>query len=429
MRSTRTTRAVFAAATVAALAAGCGSGSPETADATPADRESTSGTEFDDLDTGEYIVALTDFDAEPAGDRGRAVESQRLGEFIVHPHVIDPILVHSGINNGVRVPPAPDSPKYDEATADPYGMVSGFTVTRNNPDDSRHLTLTVSRYPSEADAEAAAAAGHEAKIGTGDDLFSADAYAPLTLPEIPDTLASNFWFDTSATHSLSTFTAHGMFVIETSILGSGTTPDEDWAWVADTTARTVQEQQHLLDRFPATPTDDIPDLPIDVDHVLVRAVGFLEDESPRNSDIAVYGPLGWTHYSRNPDVIAELLTATGTDRVAKSNTDVYRAAGGDDALALRDGLVDNTLVVYPDLVENTELAQNLPGATCWSGDSSSGQEARCYLVYDRYVAEVAGRRLTGSADPSTDTFVTVPQRLATQYAKFVLAEEADLGGN
>ncbi len=79
-------------------------------------------------------------------------------------------------------------------------------------------------------------------------------------------------------------------------------------------------------RFPYTPTPEIPKLVIDMDKVLARAVGYTDDETARNSELAVYGPLGWLHFDSDPEKTAELFEETGTDRVAMANTTVYRTA-------------------------------------------------------------------------------------------------------
>ncbi|MCK0093762.1 hypothetical protein MWU77_23620, partial [Rhodococcus sp. F64268] len=93
MRTTCTTRAVLAvAAAVIVTVAGCsteidGTALVENTSAvTPVDLES--------LDTGEYRTEPRDYAAEGllAGDYGPAVEGQRLAEYVIHPHAIDPAL-------------------------------------------------------------------------------------------------------------------------------------------------------------------------------------------------------------------------------------------------------------------------------------------------------------------------------------------------
>ncbi len=51
------------------------------------------------------------------------------------------------------------------------------------------------------------------------------------------------------------------------------------------------------------------------------------------------------------------------------------------------------------------------------------------MTYGRYVAELSGFRSIGNENPDSDTLRTVPQRVATQYVKFVRAEEMGLGEN
>ncbi len=67
---------------------------------------------------------------------------------------------------------------------------------------------------------------------------------------------------------------------------------------------------------------------------------------------------------------------TGTDRVAKVNSVVYRTAGPDEAEVLKDAFAAHTAEAYPDLVEDPSLTQGLPNTTCWSGDVAEGRAPR-----------------------------------------------------
>ncbi|MCK0093917.1 hypothetical protein MWU77_24430, partial [Rhodococcus sp. F64268] len=152
---------------------------------------------------------------------------------------------------------------------------------------------------------------------------------------------------------MSAFTARGMFVIYTYAYNEGT----DTAWATDTIVRAVPEQQVLLDRFPATATEQIAALPIDVDKVLGRAVGFLDNETLDNTDAAVYGPAGWLHFDSHPVRRREAFEATGTDLVAMLNSTVYRTGSDEGALTLRDEFAEITLENYPDLIEDASAPQ------------------------------------------------------------------------
>ncbi|WP_254707620.1 hypothetical protein [Rhodococcus pyridinivorans] len=51
------------------------------------------------------------------------------------------------------------------------------------------------------------------------------------------------------------------------------------------------------------------------------------------------------------------------------------------------------------------------------------------MTYGRYMAEVSGFRAIANTDPDNDTLRTIAQRVATQYTKFVRADEMGLGEN
>ncbi len=71
----------------------------------------------------------------------------------------------------------------------------------------------------------------------------------------------------------------------------------------------------------------------------------------------------------------------------------------------------------------------MPGTTCLSGDIAEGRMSVCYMTYGPYLAEIHGYRPIGNTDPESDTLRTMSQRVATQYVKFVEAEEMGLGRN
>jgi len=248
---------------------------------------------------------------------------------------------------------------------------------------------------------------------------------PVAVPGAPETLASVRSWDVTGTVTTSTVTPQGSFVIRT-YAHSGT---GDVDWTTDTAARAAQAQAPLLDRFPATPAEEIGGLPMDVDRVLVRAVGLPEGVLPRLSGLAVYGPDGWLQLDSHTARTERIFEVTGTDRITKAASNVYRTAGPTEAEILRDDFVETTREMYPDLVEDETVPQNIPGTRCWSGDVAQGRASVCLMVHGRYVAELSGLRPVGNEAPENDSLRTMSQRLATQYVKFVRSEEMGLGEN
>ncbi|APE09161.1 hypothetical protein BO226_07975 [Rhodococcus sp. 2G] len=430
MHIPRTGRLALALAAVTVVTvAGCASDSDATVvDETTTTEQTSAGVDLDSLDTGDYNTQPRDFVAlgMAAEDFGPAVEGQRLAEFVIHPHTIDPALTVGGSTNGMFLGGTGNifSGSENEILKE-FSIINAFTSFRSTDDDSREFGVSVWRFPTPEDAAGAAQALYEYKLAPADGPFATGPETPISLPALPDTLATTYSWPELATTSLSTLTTRGMFVVYTY---SGDDSD-GIEWITDTATRGVQQQIELLDRFPATPTDEIASLPIDLDKVMARAVGFVDSEYSRNSDMAVYGPDGWLHYDSAPADTEVVFEQTGTDRVAKVNSVVYRTAGPDEAEVLKDAFAAHTAETYPDLVEDPSLTQSLPNTTCWSGDVAEGRAAACLMTYGRYMAELSGFRSIGNENPDSDTLRTVPQRVATQYVKFVRAEEMGLGEN
>lgn len=429
MRISRTLVAVAAAASV--VLTGCSSETDGTAvsDATTTESSGNGDGSIDlaSIDAGEYNTEPHDFVAEGqlAEDFGPAVEGQRLAEFVVHHHDIDPSLVVNAPNNGVVVGGlGPFLQEGSQEAIEGHDVITGFRSVRNTADDTRELGITVWRFETVEDAAAAAQALQQNNLKPMAETFGGGQAQVITLDAVPATYASTMsWSHGSET--VETFTPHGMHVIYT-FAGDD---NADTTWLRETTTNAIEQQVALLDRFPATPTADIASLPVDLDKVLARTVGFLEREYARNSDTAIYGPEGWLHFDSHPVETEKLFEETGTDRVAKANSNVYRSASAEDAETLRDTFAEMTVENYPDLVEDEALTQGLPNTTCWSGDVAQGRSAVCLMTYGPYTAELSGFRPISGDDPDQDTLRTVPQRLGAQYTKFVRAEELGLGEN
>ncbi|MFD6859850.1 hypothetical protein ACFWCF_21255 [Rhodococcus sp. NPDC060090] len=381
------------------------------------------------LDTGAYNTEPRDFidEGQSAGDFGPAVEGQRMAEFVIHPYTIDSALTTGGgMATGVGVGGIGKvlSGGGADDVAKSFGVITGFGSFASNPDDSRQLGVAVWRFPDTNSAAQAATALHANALTPEDVGFSSGPQTPASIPQLPGTLASTYYFDGIDTASMSTFTARGPHVVYTYTSAE----ENDTEWNSDVTARAVEAQLPLIDRFPFSPTDEIESLPVDLDKVLARAVGFVENEYARNSDTAVYGPLGWLHFDSHPAETAALFEASGADRIALANSTVYRTSGPEAAEELRDAFVEQTLDSYPDLVDEP-APQSVPGTVCLAGDTAQGRVMDCMMTYGPYVAQIQGHRSVGNTDPDSDTLRTVPQRVAAQYVKFVRAEEKGLGEN
>src|SRR5690606_34241627 len=152
-----------------------------------------------------------------------------------------------------------------------HEVITGFRSVRNTADDTRELGITVWRFETVEDAAAAAQALQQNNLKPMAETFGGGQAQVITLDAVPETYASTMsWSHGSET--VETFTPHGMHVIYT-FAGDD---NADTTWLRETTANAIEQQVALLDRFPATPTADIASLPVDLDKVLARTVGFLE---------------------------------------------------------------------------------------------------------------------------------------------------------
>lgn len=435
MRTSRTTRAVLAVATATTLAvAGCSS--EAATDPTTESAQETSDFDISSLDTGGYRVEPRDLVAEnfQAGEAGRVIEGQRMAEFVIHPHHIDPTLtVGGGPNTRVSVEPRRLLTSNASELLDPTSVISGFTTYRHNADESRTMVVGVARFTTdEVAAEVVRILHEDQQVDRQEPLESDPSIVlgippavPVTLPGIPTALASTRTWEDLGHVTTTALVPRGGFVV-TVFAGDDS---GDVEWTHDVVERAARAQLELLEQFPATPAEELAALPMDRDRVMVRAVGFVEGENRGLSDMAVYGPHGWLHFDTSPAHTEKLFEVTGTDRVAKVNSVVYRTAGPSEAEFFRDEFAAGTVAAHPELVEDEAVPQNIPGTRCWSGDIATGRAQRCLMVYGRYVAELSGVRPVGNAAPENDTLRTLPQRLATQYVKFVKAEEMGLGEN
>lgn len=387
-------------------------------------------TEFDrdafiaGLDTGDYAIEPRDFvgDGFTAGDFGPGVEGQRLAEFVAHPSFVDDSLEVSMRSTGVSIGRltvfASDRPQIE--VADRYGLITSFTSARREVDNDEELGVSVWRFP---DAEAAVQAAnrmHELTLEPSPSSREGDAPpVEVTLPGLPATKTAVDYLERLDFHYLESVTPLGPHVIYTFAGG-----EVDESVLRDRTERLLDEQIPLLEQFPYTPVDEMADLPVDVDRVLARTVAFVDGETAVDSHTATYGVPGALHFIRGPHHMRDLLENAGVDRVGVANSIVYRAADPEHAAVFRDALLAATAEDNADYKE-VDVPQDIPGATCLGGDNAEGRGMACVLLYDRYVAEIGGESdLQGIGRERT-----VPERLATQYVKFVRAEEMGLEGN
>lgn len=194
MHIPRTGRLALALAAVTVVTvAGCSSDSDATVVDETTTEQTSAGVDLDSLDTGDYNTQPRDFVAlgMAAEDFGPAVEGQRLAEFVVHPHTVDPALSVGGSTNGVFLGGTGNifSGSENEILKE-FSIINAFTSFRSTDDDSREFGVSVWRFPTTEDASGAAQALYEYKLAPADGPFATGPETPISLPELPDTLAT-----------------------------------------------------------------------------------------------------------------------------------------------------------------------------------------------------------------------------------------------
>lgn len=408
-------RAVLAAVVVTSVVA-CSESVEGSAQAAEFDRAAFVET----LDTGDVDVEPRDFESEgvAAGDAGAAFEGQRLGEVVVVPTMIDADLVAVQPGSGVTVGTFGQylmTPAVGEV-AERFGLITSFASFRSDEEETADLGVAVWRFADDDTAVRAATRMHEFYFESDSEQLP----SAKTVSSLPDTLAVGDFPGDPEWGVIETVTPVGPHVIYT--YGRNETAGE--SWVLDRTTRIVTEQLELLEDFSYTPTDDLASLPIDVDKVLARAVGHVDDDRLESSGLSVFGAQGALHSMLYPARMAEVMEETGTDRVAFADTMVYRAGDEEGAGVLAEELVEMVTEKYPDFV-SISAPQSVPDTTCVGGDHAHGRAVSCVMVFDRYVAEIFGS--IGVDGPVAELPDDVSQRVAAQYVKFVRAEETGLG--
>ncbi|MEV0946870.1 hypothetical protein [Rhodococcus sp. NPDC049939] len=398
MRTTKVVRAAAGAVAAGILLAGCGD---QEADATGGDvAPSTAGAGSAALDTGDFPTIPQPPYGTADSAKAAAIESQRLAEFVILPFEVDPELTESfGSSRPLSTGKDLESTFSDEAAAIMgEALVAGYKTSAKTPDGEREFSQMVLRLT-----DAAAAASAAERVHTS--LITPDADGDNTRMEekiaiLPNTYVSSRestdWRTEQPVVSVQGFTAHGNYLLFSSA----------WVPVAekDATARTIAQalelQEPLIDRFPATPVEQIEDIKIDQDDVLIYTVP-RDGGSLADKEMAVYGARGFAQLANDQVTDASrlytLLNDTNTDRIAVYDSTVYRSGSPESAQKLVEGLV------AANLDQGWTKAASpigLPEAQC----TTNGGSNACWVANGRYV----GQSTSGPKEQ-------IDQRISAQY--------------
>ncbi|MFD7845044.1 hypothetical protein ACFV4K_19170 [Nocardia sp. NPDC059764] len=398
--------AAFAVTVV--MTAACGSDPGPTAPAEPV-------IDLAKLDTGNLITQPKKYDKAESKELGRAVQAERLANYLPLPSEINPAVKYpaAAVNGAIR--PFIDfgssamkirtNAKAADLRAAAPGFLSGYVTTGNSeksPGLPYELANTVLIFTDDAAAKAAAQA-----LGQAD--FDAAPSERLHLDKYPDAFVYlDKSYDFNAT--VRSWYATGRFVIYGYVWDDLMAQTE----ISDPAALLARVQLGIdvipgaLAKFPAVAPDQLTEQPVDLDGVLGRTLRTVVDDQSERGIPGVYDRHGGLQIFPGDDNAA-LFEKAGVDRVAFNGGYVFRArdaAGAADIVAER---ARTSRTFRP-----ADSPANLPNAQCrkYTGPQRFSIAYYCYVTHGRFAGEVAASQL-----------LDAQQRISAQYALFVNAEK------
>ncbi|MFE5289047.1 hypothetical protein ACFRAQ_29120 [Nocardia sp. NPDC056611] len=367
------------------------------------------------LDTGNLITQPKKYDKAESKELGRAVQAERLANYLPLPAEINPVVKYppAAVNGAIRpfidlgsnaVKIRTNAKAADLRAAAP-GFLSGYVTTGNSdksPGLSYEFANTVLIFTDDAAAKAAAQA-----LGQAD--FDAAPSDRLHLDKYPDAFVYlDKSYDFNAT--VRSWYATGRFVI------FGYVWDDVMAEtkVSDPAALLARVQLGIdvipgaLAKFPAVAPDKLTEQPVDLDGVLGRTLRTVVDDQSERGIPGVYDRHGGLQIFPGDDNAA-LFEKAGVDRVAFNGGYVFRARDAAGAAAIVAERAGTSRTFRP-----ADSPVNLPNAQCrkYTGPQRFSITYYCYVTHGRFAGEVAASQL-----------LDAQQRISAQYALFVNAEK------
>ncbi|GGN91652.1 hypothetical protein GCM10011610_52120 [Nocardia rhizosphaerihabitans] len=349
----------------------------------------------------------------PDGDdySGRVLESVRIGEVMINPAKADAALsLPADSKPTVPLPtPAKVSGVLSEqarAVLDKYGMVAGFQVAGTDSVRTRGLSLLALRMP-DSDAATKAAADLDAT----DAAVSPDNVA-VTIPNYA--AARAHWRPTVA--SMAATVARGSFVV--SVLVTHPTPDA--AALIALIGKAFDAQLPELDRFVATPIDQLASLPLDGEKMLTRLIPEKLGRWSRPAVLLIDREQiagGKTLLHASGVVYGPNVSYLNGTRQQRSAADAFAMIGFDglmrypDAVEARRAFDRGTRSLAADGLRTVAGPAGLADIECL--DDDAGQPAvryACRVLHGRYIATVFAPQEQQAK-----------QKAAAQYSLLVLA--------
>ncbi|NLE78998.1 MAG: hypothetical protein GX610_05350 [Rhodococcus sp.] len=391
MRTPTAMRVAAAAAAAGLLLTGCGSNDEQ---ATGGD--AAASTQESNLDTGTFPTTPQPEFGSANPEKAGWIESQRMAEFLTMPFEVDPELVKPFAGRPYEDADSASSEVSDGgAAAIEDSFVAGFRAAGGSYDETntRELTTAVIRLK---DAAAVEAALPKIKAGLIEGTIEPGVEDPIDI--LPNTTVVSSVYKSEdkpeASVTVQGVTPHNNYLL----FASAWTVESDKAWTATAIAEFVEQQVPLIDKFPATPAEEIPDITMDQDKVLIYTVPHEDGPLDMPGDQAVLGPRGAAITAANFRRSYQRLLDSNVTHMAISNTTVYKTGSEEDAKNLIDGFVEDNLKV-----EGTVEAEPPAGLETARCITPPEYVTTCWVANGPYVGEVS------MSVPEDD------QKLAAQY--------------
>ncbi|MFD6223781.1 DUF7373 family lipoprotein [Nocardia asteroides] len=347
--------------------------------------------DLDQLETGNYQSVPRNPDEAKPDQSGFAIEASRLGAAMPIPYDVDPSYgFQTQSNSRFRATPTipttlsrVDETEFREFTS---GLVAGWSTSghrRLNSTVGRQAFLYNFRFNIPSEAEAAMA-----KIIAEQQRIPSEHNQAVSIPGFPD--ARTNWDVTD----LDSWMVHGTMLLGVRVKDLLGGPPESGPSI-EFAAKAYSKIVDMVAEYTPTPVSELPSLPIDVDQMLSRTLpGEKDDMLDGIVNGAVEPVQAAIAREHRPGTTKPALLDAGVDLISsEAHTTVYRARNTEAANLLMEAL----LKPNADYRKPLDSPRNLPIAKCFEAKDSKGpsyiDRPVCYVVFDRYLAQVHGSKV------------------------------------
>ncbi|MEV0033752.1 hypothetical protein [Nocardia sp. NPDC050793] len=339
------------------------------------------------LDSGNYPSVPRDAEAIRSEQTGPALEAVRIGEHVPLPVEIDGKFAFQRlVNTDRRLTPDNNSTPYsidrEELPALLQGYVTGWEASaerRAVPAPGRSVEMRVLRFTdaNHADESARRLAERQAANLPGE---------AVSIPGFPKARAkwspSKKFLDAWLTQDALLMYVH---------MDDPLTEPPEAAPLVSFAQKAFTDLIDALKGYSPSPLDNLGTLPLDPEGLLGRTLP-LEDNQKRKYDQSVVMPAqAAMHFERHPGLTRAAFADAEVDLVAYSGGRVYRTANADAAERLLAAFAELDASGYTPM----DGPPKLPTAKCFDTKDKKIDSPQyppvCFVIFDRYVARVAGK--------------------------------------